>query len=230
MRLFHQKSGKVRPPQFGRLLHLRFERLESRDMLSVADVSAWAGLGNQSSPNNYAALSTTSAGGTLDSRRFGGGQTASYLADTSLNVPAGPLNATTSGGFGATGTLSFDASVDNATLVDPVVYFGFFDKDALTSGAFGFSFANQTTTSFRVKSAAGTTQSTTAPVVTEGTYTFDLDVIDVDSGSAKVRFRMFNAALATVCDASVTIPGGLTLQADSFGILQPLAASGSDAT
>ncbi len=209
---------------------LNFELLESRSMLSVADLSGFAGVGNTSSPNNYTSGVTT-AGGTFDTRRFAAaGESAAYLADTVLNVSGGALTRTTAGGFGANGTLTFDASA-NATVTDPVFYFGFFDNESLTAGAFGFSIANQTATSFRFRASAGTAQTSgSGTVVADGTYTFDLDVNNAQSGANLVRFRLINAALSTVADVSVAISAGLTLSADSFGFLQPLAASGSNDT
>jgi fibronectin type III domain protein len=217
-----------------RTRRLGLEQLESRQMLSgtPAFVGDWAGTSNTALPNNYGMISAVSAGGTLDARRFGSGQTAAYFADTALSVSGGVLTATTAGGFGATGTLSFDASTNNTSLADPVLYFGFFDKDDLTKGAFGVAPADSSTTAFRFRASAGTTQSSaTVTPTTEGTYTFDLDVNDADSGANKVRFRLFNpTTLAVVLDINVTIPNGLVLNADSFGLMQPLAATGSDVT
>ncbi|MBA3482561.1 MAG: hypothetical protein H0T51_12170, partial [Pirellulales bacterium] len=66
-------------------LRFSFEQLESRTMLSVADLSDFAGVGNTSAPNNYTDGLTT-AGGTFDTRRFGAGEAAAYLADTVLDV------------------------------------------------------------------------------------------------------------------------------------------------
>lgn len=212
-----------------RCCRLRFEVLERRDLLAAADLNGWSGSGNTASPNNYTA-SANSAGGVLDDRRFGGGQAASFLADTSLAVPGGVLTASTSGGFSAAGTISIDASTNNWSLADPVFYFGFFDKDDLTKGAFGFSLADSSTTAFRFRAAAGTTQTAgNGTVLAEGTYTFDLDVNNVDSGAGKVRFRVYGASPTPVVDVSVST-SGVTLQADSFGFLQPLAASASDTT
>lgn len=220
-------SGPQRRAQ--RSPRLNFEQLEPRAMLSVADLSDFAGVGNTSAPNNYTE-GLTAAGGTFDSRRFGTGEAAAYLADTVLNVSGGELTRTTAGGFGANGTLTFDAS-SNASIADPVFYFGFFDNEGLTAGAFGFSIANETATSFRFRSAAGTTQSSGSGIVVgDGTYAFDLDVNNAQSAGSKVRFRLVNSALVTVVDVSVNIPVGLTLSADSFGFLQPLAASDSDNT
>ena len=196
-----------------------------------ADLSGFTGSGNTSAPNNYGVITTTSVGGMLDGRRNGTGESASYLADTSLSVSGGVLTATTSGGFGATGTLTFDASTDDTSVVDPVFYLGFFDKDNLASGTFGFTLADQTTTSFRFRASAGTTATTgSGTVVSEGTYTFSLDVNNASSGAGVVRFRLVDSTFTTVLDVNVTIPGGLSLQADSFGILQPTAASDDDAT
>ncbi|MBA3482733.1 MAG: fibronectin type III domain-containing protein, partial [Pirellulales bacterium] len=200
-------------------------------MLSAADLTDWAGVGNLTSPNNYGVISSMSAGGTIDGRRYGTGEAAGYLADTLLSVSGGELTATTSGGFGATGTLTFDASTDNTSVVDPVFYFGFFDKDNLASGAFGFTIANQTTSSFRFRASAGTTQTTgNGTTLSEGTYTFDIDVNNTDSGAGKVRFRLVNSSQVTVVDVNVTIPGSGTPVADSFGILQPLASTDADPT
>ena len=131
----------------------RVEQLEKREMLAAADLSDWAGVANLSSPNNYAIISDISAGGIIDGRRNGTGETAGYLGDTTLNVSGGTLTSTTSGGFGATGIITFDASTDNTSVVDPVFYFGFFDKDNPSSGSFGFSIADQSTTSFRFREA-----------------------------------------------------------------------------
>src|SRR4051812_32133154 len=135
---FHSRYKSVKRSFVRRALRPRIERLEPREMLSgtPAFVGDWAGLGNTSSPNNYGLISSISTGGTYDARRFGAGQTAAYFGDTSLSVTGGLLNATTAGGFGASGTLSFDASTDNTSIADPVFYFGFFDKDDLTKGAF----------------------------------------------------------------------------------------------
>jgi hypothetical protein len=224
------RTDSVRPILRARL---SFELLESRQMLSgtPALLSDWAGLNNTAAPNSYSA-STLAAGGTFDARRFGSGQSAGYLADTALSTSGGALTATTAGGFGAAGTLTFDASLDNTSLADPVFYFGFFDKDDLTKGAFGFSPADSSTTAFRFRSSAGTTQTSgSGVVVQQGTYAFDLDVNNADSGAGRVRFRLFNpATTAIVLDVNVTIPAGSTLQADSFGFLQPAATSGSDVT
>ena len=224
---FESQAGESRRRNTNQPLRLRFEVLEPREMLAVADLSGWAGVGNTSSPNNYSA-STTSAGGAFDDRRFSGGQTAAYLADTSLAVAGGVLSTSTVGGFGATGTITIDASIDNVALADPVFYFGFFDKDDLTKGAFGFSPANSTTSAFRFRASASTTQTAgNGTVVSDGTYTFDLDINNTDSGANTVRFRLFNAALVTVLNVTVS-NSGVTLQADSFGLLQPLAASAAD--
>ena len=165
----------------------------------------------------------------FDDRRFGAGQTAGYLADTSLAVSGGVLNASTAGGFTATGTITIDASINNVSLADPILYFGFFDKDDLTKGVFGFSPADSSTTAFRYFVNSGTTKNATGTVVNDGTYTFDIDVNNTASGANKVRFRLFNASLSTVLDINVSTSGS-TLQADSFGFLQPLAGSQDDTT
>lgn len=215
-------------PRGAKQSRLVFERLEPRAMLAVADLSDFAGVGNTSAPNNYTEGVTT-AGGTFDSRRFGS-EGVAYLADTILNVPGAALTRTTAGGFGASGTLTFDASA-SAAVTDPVFYFGFFDNESPTAGAFGFSIANQTATSFRFRASAGTAQTSgSGTIVADGTYTFELDVNNAQSGANLVRFRLFDAALTTVANVTVAISGTLGLSADSFGFLQPLAGSDSDDT
>jgi hypothetical protein len=225
-------TGRSNRKRLDRSRRSRVEQLESRQMLAAADLSDWTGVGNLSSPNNYVVVSDITAGGIIDGRRNGAGESSAYLGDTTLSVSGGTLTATTSGGFGATGTLTFDASTDNTSVVDPVFYFGFYDKDNPSSGAFGFSIADQSTSSFRFRASAGTTQTTgSGTVVAEGTYSFDLDVNNTDSGAGKVRFRLVNpSTLVTVLDVNVTIPGSGTPVADSFGFLQPTAGSDADST
>ncbi len=198
----------------------------------VANLLGWTGVGNQSTPNDYEAISTTSAGGTIDGRRFGTGEAASYFADTMLLDGAGDqitLTRTTAGGFSATGTLVFDASA-NSNIVDPLFYYGFFDKANLASGAFGFTIANQTATSFRFRASAGTAQTTgSGTILGDGAYTYDIDVNNADSGANTVRVRLYSGS-TTVVNVTVAIPTTGTPVADSFGFLQPLAASGSNDT
>ena len=181
--------------------------------------SEFVGVNNMASPNNYN-VTSTGFGGVFDSMR-GGPEPAAYLADTSLVVPNGILNASTFGGFGATGTLWFDAS-HTASATSPLIYFGFFDKDALPAGPFGVWFAdNQPSwTSFEFVVAPGGAYPESARfVVGEGTYRFDLDVNNADSGSGNVRFRLFSPT-STVMDKTIPIPSGSSVQADSFGIAQ----------
>lgn len=216
---------------------LHLEILEHRQMLCAgvgnpSDLRDWIGENNQVSPNDYAVLSPTSAGGTFDARRTPpAGEAAAYLADASLDVPGGVLGASTVGGFGATGTFTFQASTDKKTLVDPVFLFGFFDKDNLGAGAFGLAPADSSTTAFRFRASAELAQTAgSGTIVSQGTYTFDLDVNNADSGANTVRARFFDSSSFTVLDVRVAIPTGSTLQADSFGFLQPLTTVASDAT
>ena len=226
MRIFSRRlASKVHATKL-RSFRLRFELLEARQMLAAADLTGWAGLNHQSAPNDFEVISSTSSGGTFDGRRFGAGEAAAYLADTALLTTGGAalpdLTRTTSGGFSATGTLTFDASA-NSNIVDPVFYYGFFDNENLSAGAFGFSIADQTATSFRFRATAGTTQGTTT-VLGDGTYTYNIDVNNAASGANTVRVRLFSGA-TNVVNATVAIPGTLALAADSFGFLQPLAGS-----
>ncbi len=210
------------------------ETLELRQMLcgdvgSVSDLSDWLGVENQTSPNDYAVLAPTAAGGTFDARRTpAAGEAPAYLADTSLDVPSGVLDTSTPGGFGATGTLTFQASSDHTTLADPVFLFGFFDSNDLAAGAFGLSPADSSTTAFRFRASAGLAQTTgSGTVIPEGTYTFTIDVNNAVSGANTVRVRFVDASSATVLDVSVAIPAGSPLQANAFGFLQP-PATGAD--
>ncbi len=219
-------------------IRLYLEALEPRQMLcgdlgNVSDLSGWVGVDNQTDPNNYAVLSPTAAGGTFDARRTPAvGETEAYLADPALNVPGGVLDASTPGGFGASGTLTFQASSDHTSLADPVFLFGFFDRTNLEAGAFGLSPADSSTTAFRFRAAAGLDQTAgRGTVVPEGTYTFTIDVNDAASGAHAVRVRFVDASAATVLDVSVAIPPNSTLHANAFGFLQPWAdGTDSDAT
>lgn len=195
---------------------------------SFANTSDFVGLRNTSAPNNYTA-GATSIGGTLDARRSSS-ENFAYLADTALAVPGGVLSATTPGGFEAFGTLTFDASTNDISLIWPELYIGFFGRNNTPAGGFGFKVGNNSTTAFNFFATAGTAATGVGTAVTQGTYKFEIDVNNVDSGSGKVRLRLLTTSSTVAADVSVDIPPGLALQADSFGILQPLSDWGMDWT
>jgi len=174
---------------------------------AVADLTNWIGV-NHVNPegNDYEVITQASAGGTFTQRPA----VPAYLADTSLSDNGTTFDNTSV--LTATGTISFDANVQNsAAIVDPRWNFGFFDtNDIQPTRKFGFSFADQTPNSFRVQLILGGTE------VQEGIYTFQFGLNDEFAGPGFMRIQ-FTQGAASFADEIIEAP---VFTANAFGFSQ----------
>jgi len=180
-----------------------------------ADLSNFAGQNNVTAEgNNYNVITQTSAGGTFTERSA----SPAYLADISL-LDNGTTY-TNASVLSATGTLTFDVNVQNtSTVVDPIFSFGYFNSGSISTaggaGKFGFSFADQSTSAFRVQLFGG------GDPVTQGTYTFQIGVNDAFAGAGNLRVQFLQGG-TEVANEVAPAPA---FTANAFGFVQPSGSS-----
>jgi hypothetical protein len=225
MAIFWRGQGRQRKPGCGFRPH--FEVLESRAMLSAANLTDWTGVGNTSGTNNYVVTPATLAGGTFAERVA----PSAHLSDATLvgSGTGSPSAFDFTENLSASGTLSFT----NPNNVDPNIFFGFYSSAGSTSAntqRLGIAFSDQAANQFRGQMQAvngsavtsltldtnGATGGGTQPLAA-GSYAFSVSYV---AATGLFTTSIGPVSYSTTLAAATFQAAGNADKLDRFGFLQ----------